>query len=122
MPQALPHDGEEISLLRHVCTGTEDRAGHSHRSESGNGRREWLSFPDQPSRRMLMQPLLQVGPLGLARYDVGLPVHGLQAQMAEAWRGENALCLPQFPQAQVDEIRDTISYPPVGSAMADSQA
>ena len=56
--------------------------------------------------------------------ETGNPPSREAAQMAEAkveaWRGQNALCLPQFPQAQIDEIRDTISYPPVGSAMADS--
>jgi MscS family membrane protein len=39
-------------------------------------------------------------------------------QMVEQWRNDDELCLPRFPQVKIDELRDTLPYPPKGSAMS----
>jgi MscS family membrane protein len=34
------------------------------------------------------------------------------------WRADRSLCIPGFPQEKIDEVDDTIPYPPAGSALA----
>ena len=33
------------------------------------------------------------------------------------WREKNELCLPKFPDEQIDQLRNTLDYPPEGSAV-----
>ncbi|MHC5083403.1 MAG: mechanosensitive ion channel family protein [Planctomycetota bacterium] len=37
------------------------------------------------------------------------------------WKDTNQLPLPQFPQKTIDELNDTLDYPPKGSAVQDSE-
>lgn len=38
-------------------------------------------------------------------------------QQTRQWRENNELCLPKFPEEKVDELRNTLDYPPEGSAV-----
>jgi len=37
------------------------------------------------------------------------------------WREKNELCLPKFPDEQIDQLRNTLDYPPDGSAVKEIQ-
>jgi len=37
-------------------------------------------------------------------------------QRVQAWREGNELPFPEFPEALVEQIEDTVDYPPAGSA------
>ncbi|MHC4770962.1 MAG: mechanosensitive ion channel family protein [Planctomycetota bacterium] len=43
-------------------------------------------------------------------------VDAAEAQTRQ-WRENNELCLPKFPEEKVDELRNTLDYPPEGSAV-----
>jgi MscS family membrane protein len=43
-------------------------------------------------------------------------------QAVRGWRERHELCLPAFPQRRIDEIDDTLEYPPAGSAVRGAPA
>ncbi len=56
--------------------------------------------------------------------EEGKPPSREAVQMAEskvkAWRDQNELYLPTFPQEKIEELRGTLAYPPEGSAITAS--
>ena len=38
-------------------------------------------------------------------------------QQTRQWRENNELCLPKFPEERIDQLRNTLDYPPEGSAV-----
>jgi hypothetical protein len=48
----------------------------------------------------------------------GLGIGGLAVALAkiEEWRGRDELCLPGFPDERIAKLRNTLAYPPEGSA------
>ena len=56
--------------------------------------------------------------------EEGKPPSREAVQMVEskvkAWRDQNELYLPTFPQEKIEELRGTLAYPPEGSAITAS--
>lgn len=55
----------------------------------------------------------------LAR-DEGLDVKKVEEaeRRVEQWRERGELCLPEFPESEIDRVDDTLAWPPHGSALA----
>ncbi len=39
----------------------------------------------------------------------------------QAWRQNNELCVPEFPKEKIDQLRNTLDYPPEGSAVKEDK-
>ncbi len=37
------------------------------------------------------------------------------------WREKNEMCLPKFPDEKIDQLRNTLDYPPEGSAVKEDK-